>query len=235
MAELWNKNLNKNLNNEQENCKNELVSDNSENHEVLTQLKWRGLKLIQRPRHFCLSEDTVHLAEFANIKSPAKVLELGSGNGAMLLLLWARFENCDFCGLEIMKSNCELARRNMELNNLEIPIICGDLKNISDSQTSEFIAPNSYDYVFANPPYEKLGSSRISPIPERAAARCEVHCTLEDVINSANYALKTGGCLYLVLPTKRMQEAKDLLKVKMFSVKRETIQNHVYLVEAVKM
>lgn len=213
----------------------ELESNQGVNHEVLTQLKWRGLKLIQRPRHFCLSEDTVALAEFANIKSPAKALELGSGNGAMLLLLWARFENCDFTGLEIMESNCQLSRRNMALNNLEIPIICGDLKSISDNTKTEFIAENSYDYVFANPPYEKLGASRISPIPERAAARCEIHCTLEDVINSAKYALKLHGSLYLVLPTKRMLEVKDLLKVEMFKVVREEIQNHVYLVEAVKM
>ena len=177
--------------------------------ERIDQLYWRGLKIIQQPQYFCMALDPILLADFTTVKPHDKVVDLGTGNGALPLLLWAKEPQAAFTGLEIMPNTADLAKRNVLFNNLaeHIRIVEGDIK-----EASLLLPKASFSLVVTNPPYAKKGSGRISPIPEVAAARTELHCTLEDVIRQAAALLNSDGRLAMVHRPDRLAEAIILME-----------------------
>lgn len=178
-----------------------------------------NLRLWQDRRLFGFVEDTAMLTDFVNaalannpVKSAAKICELGSGSGGALLILAATTPHADCTGIEIMPANVELARRSLLLN-AHVPgllhrcrFIRGDLRQIS-----HYLPPASFDIILSNPPWQPITSGRISPNPERAAARSEIFCTLADVISTAAFLLHPGGDFFLILPESRAAEADTLL------------------------
>ena len=179
-----------------------------------------GLRLWQDRRFFGFAEDTAALAGFIGYRpDAAKICELGSGSGGLTLLLAAANPQADCTGLEIMPANVALARRSLLLN-ASIPglrrrcrFIEGDLCRAAD-----FLAAGSFDIIAANPPWQPRQSGRISPIPERAAAKSEIFCTLADVIAAAALLLQTGGEFFLILPQIRRDEAEALLSSAGFGI-----------------
>ena len=53
-------------------------------------------------------------------------------------------------------------------------------------------APASFDVVTSNPPYMTGGHGLVNPDVEKAAARHEVLCTLEDVVSAAAKLVRSG-------------------------------------------
>ena len=112
--------------------------------ERLDDLQLDGLKLIQNKKQFCFGTDAVLLSSFANVKNTSTVIDLGTGNGIIPLLLYGKFKPKFIMGIEIQKDIYELAVRNIKLNNLEenISIINGDIRNIK-----EYFQAGSFDHM----------------------------------------------------------------------------------------
>ena len=106
-------------------------------------------------------------------------------------------------GLEIVPEAAELARENMEKNSLSTraEIICGDIR-----RHRELFRSGEFDLVVSNPPYFPLGSGRLSPDKERAAARGETDCTLSDICAAAAFLCRTGGRVCFVHKPERLSE-----------------------------
>ncbi|MCR5303871.1 MAG: tRNA1(Val) (adenine(37)-N6)-methyltransferase [Lachnospiraceae bacterium] len=168
-------------------------------------LQRNGLRIIQETELFCFGVDSVLLTGFAapGIRRGSSVLDLGSGNGILPILLSAKTEDTHFTGIEIQEECASLARRSTELNALteRIRIITGDLKNID-----RYTAPSSFDAVVSNPPYVKAGSGRDYANKSLSVSRSEVACTFEDVARAAAFALRGGGSFHLVHRANRMPE-----------------------------
>ncbi len=187
------------------------------------------LRLWQDRRLFGFVEDTAVLTDFINValadkSTTVKICELGSGSGGALLLLATTNPHADCTGIEIMPTNAELARRSLLLN-AHVPglthrcrFIQGDL-----CRTKNYLPPATFDIVLSNPPWQPVTSGRISPNPERAAARSEIFCTLADVINAAAFLLHPGGDFFLILPASRAAEADALLDDAGFTIIRRSI------------
>lgn len=179
-----------------------------------------GLRLWQDRRFFGFSGDAAALAALIGCRPSAQTIgELGSGSGGLLLLLCTANPQADCTGLEIMPANVALAQRSLLLNS-HVPglrrrcrFILGDLR-----RAGAILTPGSFDIIAANPPWQPRLAGRISPIPERAAAKSEIFCTLADVIAAAGLLLKPGGDLFLILPGTRRQEADSLLQDAGFTV-----------------
>ncbi|MBP3799928.1 MAG: SAM-dependent methyltransferase, partial [Bacilli bacterium] len=78
-----------------------------------------NLKIYQRRDWFCFSLDSVLLANFVSIKlSTKKILELGSGNGIIPLILTLR-TNKVIEGVEIQEDLFNLAEKSIKYNKLE--------------------------------------------------------------------------------------------------------------------
>ena len=69
--------------------------------ERLDDLQLGGLELIQNPGKFCFGVDAVFLSDFARVKPGETVLDMGTGNGIIPILLSAKTKGKKFTGLEI--------------------------------------------------------------------------------------------------------------------------------------
>ena len=171
--------------------------------ERLDDLQCNGLRIIQNEKLFCFGMDAVLLTGFTRVKEGERVLDLGTGTGIIPLLLSAKTKGEHFTGLEISNSSADMARRSVRLNGLEqrIEIIQGDIK-----EAGELFAPASFDVVISNPPYMIGQHGLINSDLEKAAARHEILCTLEDVVRAAARLVRSGGRFCLVHRPFRLAE-----------------------------
>lgn len=131
-----------------------------------------GLIRLKQPRKGQrASADAVMLAAAVTVKSGARVLELGCGSGVAMLCLAVRLKSVTVAGLELQPDLAALCARNIEANGLEerLSVYEGDLR----TRRIAGLAPNSFDHVFANPPYFDTARHRVSPHAGRATARAE--------------------------------------------------------------
>jgi tRNA1Val (adenine37-N6)-methyltransferase len=131
-----------------------------------------GLVRLKQPRKGQrASADAVMLAAAIVAKSGAQVLELGCGSGVAMLCVAARLKNVHVAGLELQSDLAALCARNIAANSFEdrLRVHEGDLR----ARRIAGLAPNSFDQVFANPPYFEVARHRVSPHAGRATARAE--------------------------------------------------------------
>lgn len=171
--------------------------------ERLDDLQRNGYKIIQNEKLFCFGMDAVLLAAFAKVKDGEKVLDLGTGTGVIPILLEARTGGSAFTGLEICASSADMAARSVKYNQLEekVSIIQGDIK-----EADRIFPAASFDVVTSNPPYMTANHGLVNPDTDKACARHELLCTLEDVVRQAARALKPRGRFYMVHRPFRMAE-----------------------------
>ena len=171
--------------------------------ERLDDLHRNGYRIIQNEKLFCFGMDAVLLSGFAKVKEGERALDLGTGTGIIPILLAAKTQGEHFTGLEISGISADMARRSVLLNGLEqrIQIIQGDIK-----EAGELFAPASFDTVTSNPPYMIGQHGLVNPDLEKAAARHEIFCTLEDVVRAAARLVRPGGRFYMVHRPFRLAE-----------------------------
>ena len=165
---------------------------------------WKNGPRFAQAEHFKLGTDCVLLADFVNTAGAKNGIDLGCASGAIDILLLAKSDKLRMTGLEILPAAAEVARCNMAENSFgnRSTIITGDIR-----QHRQLFKTGEFDLVVANPPYYPLGSGKLSPDAEKAAARGEVSCTLEDIVTAAAYLLRTGGTFSLVYKPERLAEA----------------------------
>lgn len=171
--------------------------------ERLDDLHRNGFQIIQNEKLFCFGMDAVLLSGFAHVKEGGRALDLGTGTGIIPILLAAKTKGGYFAGLEISAISADMARRSVLHNGLEerIEIIQGDIK-----EAGELFAPASFDTVTSNPPYMIGQHGLTNPDIEKAAARHEIFCTLEDVVRAAAKLVRPGGKFYMVHRPFRLAE-----------------------------
>lgn len=176
--------------------------------EVVDTLK-NGYKIIQDSEKFKFGIDAILLSHFAfnQIRNNEKVIDLGTGNGIIPLMI-AKSRANSIVGLEIQEENVELAKRSVELNQLEekIQIIHGDIKAVEKKFTK-----HSFDVVVSNPPYMINEHGKQNPTEAKSIARHEVLCNLEDIISAVDYLLKPFGKFFMIHRPFRLPEIFSLL------------------------
>lgn len=178
-------------------------------NERVDDLQLKGLKIIQNTEGFCFGIDAVLIANFCDIKSNSKVVDLGTGTGIIPLIIWGKNNTEKIYGIEIQKEVSDMAKRSIKLNKLEnnIEILNIDLKNIE-----EYLEVNSIDVVVTNPPYMNSGSGIINPDEKKAISRHEIKCNLEDIIEKAKRLLKHNGRFYMVHRPNRLADIMYYLR-----------------------
>ena len=177
--------------------------------ERLDDLQRNGYKLIQNKKIFCFGMDAVLLCAFASVGEGDKVLDMGTGNGVIPILLKARTSGSHFTGLEIQEINVDMARRSVRFNDIEdfVDIVQGDIK-----EASAIFGGASFDVVTTNPPYMNENHGLKNPENHKAIARHEILCTLEDVIREGAKVLKPGGRFCMVHRPQRLVEIFELMR-----------------------
>ncbi|MCC9293756.1 tRNA1(Val) (adenine(37)-N6)-methyltransferase [Clostridium sp. MT-14] len=163
--------------------------------ETLDDLQLKGLYVIQKKSTFRFGIDAVLLANFADIKRNASVIDLCSGTGIIPFILVGKTPVGKIIGIEIQKDMVDMANRSVQLNDVQgkIEFIHRDLKDLKYLKT----LPKA-DVVTVNPPYKLKDSGIVSLKDEDAIARHEICCDLEDVIKAAKIVLKDNGKIYMI-------------------------------------
>ncbi len=185
-----------------------MTKDLLKEHERIDDLQRNGYKIIQDPCRFCFGMDAVLLSGFARADKGDHVIDLGTGTGIIPILMEAKTEASHLIGLEIQEESADMARRSVALNNLEakIEIVTGDIK-----QAVELFGKSTMDVVTSNPPYMIGQHGLKNPDSEKAIARHEVLCTLEDVVKATAALLKPGGNFFMVHRPFRLAEIMTCL------------------------
>ena len=183
--------------------------------ERLDDLMKSGRKIIQHEKQFCFAMDSVLIAHFPRFKKHFKVLDLGTGTGVIPLLIADEVK--EIFAIELNSQMAEIARRNVELNNLQekISVAEGDYR-----EHKKIFSAESFDLVIANPPYVPVQSGAENKIKGVAAARHEFTATLEDVVKAARYVLKFHGAFCMIHLASRLCEIVDALHRNQFEMKR---------------
>ncbi|BDU51721.1 tRNA1(Val) (adenine(37)-N6)-methyltransferase [Haliovirga abyssi] len=174
-----------------------------------------NMKIFQKNDHFNFSIDSVLLANFLTINRKLKnITELGFGNGAVSLLLSKR-TSAKITGIEILKDSYELAKKNININNLEnrIEIIHDDMKN-----WKKHLKEQSQDAVISNPPFFK--NSDINNLDQLSIARHEIAITLEEIIFISGKLLRNMGYFAIVHRAERFYEILNIMKKNKIEPKR---------------
>lgn len=172
---------------------------------------------------FRLSTDSMVLADFCRLPRGAAVCDLGSGCGALGLLLLRDHPDMRVTGLEILPDAAAQARKNIDANHLSehFSVITGDLRG-----HRTLLPASAFDAVVSNPPYFPAASGAISPDDARAIARSEVCCTIDDLCACAAYALRFGGEFFLVHKPERLTDLLCTLRAHRLEPKRIRLVRH---------
>lgn len=176
--------------------------------ERIDDLQRNGYRIIQHPEKFCFGMDAVLLSGFATARQGDLVLDLCTGTGIIPILMEAKTEAAHLTGLEIQEESADMARRSVQLNNLEekIDIVTGDIR-----EADSYFASASFDVITCNPPYMIGQHGLTNPETPKAIARHEILCTLEDVVSQTARLLRPGGHFYMVHRPFRLAEIIAML------------------------
>lgn len=185
---------------------------------VLNELLGRELiKIYQDTDGFNFSLDSMLLADFVTITAGTKsICDLCCGNAPIPLYLTLRTD-ASLTGVEIQENSYVLAIKSIEENNLQdrIKMIHGNLIGISEE-----IGKSKYDVVTCNPPFFKLGTSKVNPNDKKAIARHEIFATLDDIVHEASILLNSKGRFAMVHRPDRLVEILECFKKHRIEPKR---------------
>jgi tRNA1Val (adenine37-N6)-methyltransferase len=171
-----------------------------------------SVRLLQSKGGYRFSIDAVLLAHFIKTKPDEEGLEIGCGNGVVLVLLSHLQKFKRIVGIEVQQKLAGLAEKNLRMNRIDH----AEIVNADIRQLPAAVAEQRFDFIFANPPYRKLGTGKLNPKEEKAIARHEVKMKLEDIFRYGASLLKPKGRITLILPSFRETELKKLAEANRF-------------------
>ena len=178
-----------------------------------TELKVDERVLIPRPE----TEELVELILAENLKDNLKVLDIGTGSGAIALALAKNRPDWSVTAADISQDALDLSMENANDQNLNLSFIKSDCFSEISSK---------YDIIVSNPPYisredqEEVGLNVLHSEPHLALFADEDGLAIYRRIaeDSKDY-LNDGGKIYLEIGYKQGQSVPDLF-MKNFPEKR---------------
>lgn len=178
---------------------------------------------------FPLGGDALALGAFATVKPHWKVCDLGTGSGALLLLLARRQPDLSLFGIEKDPLSVQTARDNLNCNHLPGTIREGDLRHPT-------FPAGQFDLVISNPPYFPVGAGAST-----GPARSEESCCLDELCTAAARLVKNGGRFALCHRPDRLVDVLCSLRAHGLEPKRMKLVSHspahapsLLLVEAIR-
>ena len=174
-------------------------------------------QIIQKIDGYKYGEDTILLFKLIQDslnKKNIKLLDIGTGNGILAILLSDNEFISELIGIDIQEENIERAKKALKLNKIEknIQFECMDVKEYKNS--------NYFDIIISNPPYMENNGKKINENEHKAISRHEIKLSLSEFISNAKRLLKPIGSLYFIHRTHRLVEIIKNLDENNFSIKK---------------
>jgi tRNA1Val (adenine37-N6)-methyltransferase len=157
-------------------------------------IKKDGYGIIQNKSWFSYGIDAVLISHFSEIKKNATVVDLGTGNGIIPMLIHNVHKVKKIIGVEKQKSVADMAKRSIEKNQIKtIEILNYDINNVV-----KHLGKSTAEVVISNPPYFKKGGALVNDEDVKSQARHETTANLESFIRTASELLCEKGHFYMV-------------------------------------
>ena len=185
--------------------------------EMIEGLQYKGLRIIQNDAGFRFGTDSVLLAAFVHASAKDRIVDLGTGTGVIAILLNGR-TGAKLTGVEIQPEQCNMARRSVDMNAQDIPVIEADMRTVHG-----ILGRGAFDIAVCNPPYYSKTAGKLSQKGEgeyEGAATHDLYCTMDEVAKSADNLLKFGGKFVFCCPASRLAEAFAALNARRLEPKR---------------
>lgn len=169
--------------------------------EKLEYLQCAGLKIWQSSQLYTFTSDSVILANVILIRRNETAVEIGMGSGVISILASVKTNAKQIIGFEMQPQMAQLALRNISLNHLEskISVIEDRVQHFK-----QYIAQESIDVVFSNPPYMQETNTREKDV--RYLSRHDDALKIDELCDCASKLLKFGGRFYVVYAASRVCE-----------------------------
>ena len=153
--------------------------------------------------------DPVLLAAAVPAAGAQRVLDVGCGVGTAGLCLARRVDGVLIRGIELQPELAELARRNVEANDLggRVEFLCGDLLD----PPADFVA-GTFDHVMANPPFAGPGTGNVSPHAGKATASVEGEADLQAWMTFCVSMVRRKGSVTVIHRADRLDDLLTTLK-----------------------
>jgi release factor glutamine methyltransferase len=157
--------------------------------------------LIPRPE----TENIIEIIKGLNLKQ-AKILDLGTGSGAIAITLKDLFPNYDITAIDNNSKTLLVAKKNAKNHNLNINFI---LSNWFENITGKF------DIIISNPPYIDKNSHYLDKLkfePQKALVADDSGLSdIKTIVKNAPKYLNLGGYLLLEHGFDQREDIIDLL------------------------
>lgn len=185
--------------------------------ERLDDLQNGGMKIIQKTDAFRFGTDAVLLSDFARVRKNERVIDLGTGTGAIALLIAGRHKDAAIDAVEIQPDMAEMAQRSVALNGLQaqIRVHAMDMRCAPDA-----LGHGKFDCAVCNPPYSKIGAALASVRENQRLSRHESEISIAEICRCAAALLKTGGRFSVVFPAQRAFEMMTAMQAASLAPKR---------------
>lgn len=145
--------------------------------------------------------DSMVLGAFVDHHNPTEILDIGTGNGVLALMMAQKFKNAEITGVEIQKDCTELAQNNFIESQFK------DRVRVLNADVNDCEFMGKFDLIISNPPFfeNAMESYRI----ERTTARHQTSLNLIQLMCVAKNNLNPQGSIWLIVPhesTKKLIE-----------------------------
>ena len=162
----------------------------------------KEVHLYQHPKMFRMNTDTGLLGNYLKIPFQARVLDIGTNNGALLLYA-STFPYKELVGIDIQPLAIEIAKMNMELNHVtNFQLYVKDIQTFEDSE--------GFDVIICNPPYFHQQTQNQNK--DLALARHDTYLSLQTLFFKVFQLLKNTGAFYFIHRYDRYDEIVNELQ-----------------------
>lgn len=163
--------------------------------ETTTDVAHGGRVALEQPRDgYRFNADSIYLAAQVARERPHRVLDVGAGVGVIGLCIADRAPTARITFVERQEALAALCTSNVaraEGRDADV-VVQADIRTWRASEL--------FDAVVLNPPYYREEDGRVNPEPTRAAARHQLHGTLEELVVASVRHLERVGSLHMVYP-----------------------------------
>ena len=173
-------------------------------------LNYKDLKIVQNTDWFAFSLDSVLLANFVTInKNTKNILDLCTGNAPIPIILSTK-TNADITCVELQKEIYDLAKKSIEINNLQDKI---NILNMNVIDLPKKYETDTFDVITCNPPYFKVNEkSNLNDNEIKTIARHEIYLELDEIFSISRKLLKNNGIISIVHRPERLIEIIESMK-----------------------
>lgn len=173
-------------------------------------LGYENLYIMQDTEMFNFSLDSVLLPNFVTLnKNVKKIMDIGCGNAPIPIILSTKTK-ADILGVEIQEKSYDLAKKSVDINNLndQIKIINDDINELYLNLESD-----SFDVITCNPPFFQVkDNSKLNKNDYKTIARHEIKLNLDDIFKIARKILKNNGNIAIVHRPERLIDIIDTMR-----------------------